>query len=137
MTGSRRNVWVSAVLVAAALCLGFIAGRLSAPEEGAPPAIDIAREIGVAIPEVQLSAFSDGQITFEEVTDAVARFRTCVVDAGFPTGWSVTLEQDGSVAFSHDNPEGEGLSRAMFTCRIEHLAATQSVYTASRGLADG
>ncbi len=137
MTISRLNVWASAVLVAAGLCVSFAAGRLSTPELGAPPALDLAREIGVAIPEVQLPAFSDGQITFQEVTDAVTRFRTCVVSAGHPTGWSATLEQDGSFTISVDDPDGDSLSRAMYTCRIEHLAATQSVYAASLGLADG
>lgn len=137
MTVSRPRCLAYAVLLVVGLCLSFAVGRLSAPEIGAPPALEIAREIGVAIPQVQLSAFSDGQITFQEVTDAFDRFRRCVVNAGFPTGWSAVLQQDGSLTFSTESYGGDALSRAIYGCRIEHVAATRSVYAASRRAVGG
>ena len=131
----RRPRWSLVALLLLGISIGFVIGRMSAPTTGASPAIDVAREIGVAIPTVQMSAFSDGEITLRETEQAYSRFIKCVGDQGASAGFSSTLERDGSLTISIQEASDDSLQRLVYRCRIEHLEATRQVYVSSRRLA--
>ena len=117
-------VLVGALLLGA----GFVAGWMSSADVGAPPAIGIARQLGVALPEPQIPAFADGIITPQEIIAAHDRFSTCVELAGFAEGFSSVLESDGSMRISIATPVDAATYRAVEQCRIEHVAATRDVF---------
>ncbi len=131
----RRSRWSLVALLLLGISIGFLTGRLSVPTTGASPAIDTAREIGVAIPEVQMPAFSDGEITLRETEQAYSRFVECVGDQGALAGFFSTLEKDGSLTISIQEVGDDSLQRLVYRCQIEHLEATRQVYVSSRRLA--
>lgn len=116
--------WIVAGVVAAAvfLGLGFALGARFGDGVGSSPAIDIARESGFALPLDQQPAFTDGEITREELEAAGERLTVCVESAGV-TGWTLTLRDDG-FSSSYLSDDGWMVER----CRIQHFNATQFVW---------
>lgn len=126
-TALRNRIRLGSVLLlVGGLATGFLAGRISASEVGGSPAIDVARELGVAIPEAQLPAFSDGIVTFSEVAEAYERFVACV-GGQEAAGFSSSLDQDGSLTMRIEGQD-DVLQRLVLACQIEHLEATRQVY---------
>ena len=111
--------------------LAFVAGFATATLVGTStedtpqdPALGIAQEIGMAIPEPQYAAFADGQITFDEVNAAADAFRSCAESENVE-GFSVTVTADSmEMPYSDINDRN-----AVEQCRTRYFAATQSVYS--------
>lgn len=120
--------WWSVVVVVAAVALfglGFAIGDRSGNGEGMAPAIDIARELGYALPLDQRPAFADGEITQEEVEAAGERLTTCVESEGV-AGWHFTMDEEGYSSSYQSNDDGWVVE----LCRIQHFRATYDVWRA-------
>jgi hypothetical protein len=103
--------------------LGAVVGGTRSDDVGSPPAIDLAREVGLALPLDQQPAFSDGEITRAEVERAMERLTACV-EAGDVSGFRIELAEDGS--FSSEWSSGDANTVEM--CRLRHFEATYLVW---------
>ena len=105
--------------------LGIFAGLALADDPvGQSPAIDLARDLGLALTVEQQPAFADGVITEDEVGEAGDRFEACVEAeevAGFQfdfrgqDGWSTSYSDTGDF-------------QAVEECKIRHLKASYNVW---------
>lgn len=126
----QRNPVFALVGALLALAGGFWLGRATAPEATEGPAIDAARNIGVAIPTAQLPAFSDGEITLDEVRVAHERFIDCVEEGGVGDGFSSSIDDSGSFEVSWDEQPTPAESQLVGACQIDHLDATRQTFVA-------
>ncbi len=127
-SGERSlSVRVAAVVAVAAACfgLGLLVGRdLAEDPVGRSPAIDIAMELGFALPVEQQPAFADGVITEDEVRQAADRFEACV-----------ETEQVAGFEFEFRGRDGFGMSYndhddydAVQACETRHFEASYNVW---------
>jgi hypothetical protein len=122
---SRSQRWWVALVVLVVGGVGFVLGLLLADSNaGQPPAIDIAREVGLALPIEQQSAFADGVITRPEVEDAIERLTACAEEGGV-TGFVASLADEGT-GF-HLEHLGE-MRNVVELCRLKHFEATYMVW---------
>jgi hypothetical protein len=92
---------------------------------GQPPAIDMAREVGLALPIEQQPAFADGVITKPEVEEAIERLTECAEAEGV-TGFLAGLADEGTdfhMEYSSGNRD------AVELCRLKHFQATYTVWS--------
>lgn len=123
---SPASRWVLALVVTVAVGIGIGYGmesRSGNGEQARGPAIELARELGLALPVEQRPAFADGVITTEEVEAAIDRFVACVEAAG-GVGFRVHLGEDGSLSTSLESGDFDEVNR----CRIRHFEATYAVW---------
>lgn len=123
--GTTKMFWVVAVVVA--LIVGFLAGAvLSDGAPGQPPAIEVARDMGMALPLAQHDAFADGVITRGEVEDAMERLRDCA-EARDVGGYTELDEAGGVSSFFLSTDD----TRAVESCRLQEFDATYRVWVFS------
>lgn len=123
---TRSKRWWLALIVLVAGGVGFMLGLLVADRNvGQPPAIDIAREVGLALPIEQQPAFADGVITRPEVESAIERLTACAEEGGV-TGFVASLADDGTDF--HLEHSGE-MRNVVELCRLKHFEATYMVWT--------
>lgn len=115
-----------AFLVVLAGLVGFFLGVVLADGDvGQPPAIDMAREAGLALPIEQQPAFVDGVITRPEVEEAIERLTTCAEAAGV-TGFVAAVSDEGT-DFHMEHSGGN--RNAVELCRLKHFQATYTVWS--------
>lgn len=83
----------------------------------------------MAIPSGQLPAFSDGEITLDEVRVAHERFVDCVEEGGVG-GFSSSIDDRGSFEVSWDEQPTPAESQLVGACLIGHLDATRQTFVA-------
>lgn len=129
---SRSQRWL-ALIVFVAGAVGFVLGVVLVDGDvGQPPAIDIAREVGLALPIEQQPAFDDGMITRPEVEDAIERLTACAEEQGV-TGFAAALADEGT----DFQMEYLGGSRsAVELCRLKHFEATYMVWSQQERLSN-
>lgn len=125
--GGRSAVgWILALLTTAVVSTAFgyaIGSTGGNGAEGRSPAIDVARDMGLALPLDQRPAFADGVITRDDVEEAIERLVDCVEAAG-GIGFRAELGQDGSLA----TELASGDWHAVESCRMKHFEATYRVW---------
>lgn len=123
----NRSQWLSLALTAlAALGVGFVVGlSLADGDVGQPPAIEMAREAGLALPIVQQPAFADGVITRAEVEAAIQRLSDCAESRGV-TGFTTDLAGEGT-DFQMEYLTGS--QNTVELCRLQHFEATYTVWS--------
>lgn len=105
--------------------VGLVVGMaLADGDVGQPPAIEMAREIGLALPVAQQPAFADGVITLAEAEGALERLTDCAESQGV-TGFAADLADEGT----DFEMEYLGGGNAVELCRSEHFEATYRVWS--------
>lgn len=113
-------IWVGIV----AFGLGFVVGSSQGGDVGSPPAIDLAREVGLALPLDQQPAFADGEITRDEVEIALQRLIACA-DAENVGGFLAELNEDGDYSFEWSSSDDGG---AVQMCQLQQFDATFHIW---------
>jgi len=127
LAASRRPLWLPLALTAlVAFGIGLLVGlSLADGDIGQPPAIEMARKVGLALPIAQQPAFADGVITRAEVEDAIERLTDCAGSQGV-TGFAAALAAEGT-DFHLEYLDGSRV--AVELCRLEHFEATYTVWS--------
>lgn len=122
-----RSQWLSLALTAlVAFGVGLLVGlSLAGRHVGQPPAIEMAREVGLALPIQQQPAFADGAISRAEIEGAIERLAGCVEARGV-TGFTAALVDEGT-GFHMESLGGSQI--AVELCRLEHFEATYTVWS--------
>lgn len=108
-----------------AFTLGVVTATVTRNDVGRAPAIDVARDLGVALPVEQQPAFTDGKITTDEVKQATERLGSCAAAAGV-TGFKIELTGDSYTAeWSLDAD-----TQTVEACQRRHFDATYQVWLA-------
>jgi len=120
-----RRRWIAALGVTAVVAfgLGVVVGGTRGDDVGSPPAIDLAREVGLALPLDQQPAFSDGEITRAEVERAMERLTACV-EAGGVGGFRIELAEDGNYSSEWSTSDANTVEM----CRRQQFEATYLVW---------
>lgn len=122
-----RSQWLSlAVTALAAFGVGLLVGlALADGDVGQPPAIEMAREVGLALPIAQQPAFSDGVITRAEVEAAMERLTDCAESQGV-TGFAADLADEGT---DFHMEYSTGSQSAVELCRLQQFEATYTIWS--------
>jgi hypothetical protein len=122
-----QRPWRMALVALAAGGIGFLLGSVM-PDGvvGQPPAIDMAREFGLALPIEQQPAFADGVVTRPEVEDAIGRLTACAQAEGV-TGFLAALADEGTDF--HMEYSSSGYGNAVELCQLKHFQATYTVWS--------
>lgn len=124
---SRRPLVSLGLTALLAFSVGLLVGlSLADGDVGQSPAIEMAREVGLALPIAQQPAFADGVITRAEAEDALERLTGCVESQGV-TGFAAALAGEGT-DFSMEWRDGS-MGGAVELCRLEHFEATYRVWS--------
>ncbi len=123
---TTRRRWGAALIVTALVSFGLgvvVGGLPGGVDVGSPPAIDIARHHGWALPVDQQPAFADGEITRGEVESAIERLTACA-DAAGVVGFRMVLDEEGNYNSEWlDDPRD-----AVGLCRRQQFDATYNVF---------